>query len=125
MEVHNGSVRGPLSVSRMGSSGLARRWIVLYMAAAGAVGILVAIDAPGMAFNPSWAGAFLWLLLFGGLVRGLWIARRLLIAWNVALIVVLMAWWAPFDEWGIVAFEVLMGVQVIALCAQERALKAA
>lgn len=104
---------------------LAQRWLVLYLAAAAGVGILVAIGAPGMAFNPSWAGAFLWFLLFAGLVRGLWVSRGLLIAWNLALIVVLMVWWSPFDEWGIVVFEFLMVVQVVALWGQGRAMKAA
>lgn len=104
---------------------LAQRWLVLYLAAAAAVGILVAIGAPGMSINPSWAGAVVWLLLLGGLVGGLGIARGLLIAWNLALIVGLLLWWAPFEEWGIVVFEVLMVVQVVALWGQGRAMKAA
>jgi RHS repeat-associated protein len=35
-----------------------------------------------------------------------------------------LVWWAaPFDEWGIAAFAVLMVVQIIALCAQEHAIR--
>jgi hypothetical protein len=97
--------------------------MAIYVAAALAVAALVAIGAPGVKLNPSWVGTVLWLLLFGGLVRGVWLARRLLIAWSLTAIVALVWWGAPFGEWGIAAFAVLMMVQIIALCAQEYAMQ--